>query len=97
MIRSGGGGLLAGTPVISVSVLHAGCAVAVGPLLGRLTASTTEVMERLYVKVEKVGQVTARYKFVRKGFLQAVEESGEHWLDRPMEANRLRPGVELFG
>jgi ATP-dependent RNA circularization protein (DNA/RNA ligase family) len=89
--------LLYGTPVVSVPVLHAGAITALEPLIGRSTASTSEQMEGLYLKVEEVGRVAARCKFVRPGFLQAVEASGEHWMDRPIEPNRLRPGVELFG
>jgi len=53
-------------------------------------------MEGLYLKHEEDGRVRGRYKFVRPGFLQAVEESAEHWMDRPIEPNRLREGVDLF-
>jgi hypothetical protein len=46
-------------------------------------------MEGLYIKVEDEGQVVDRLKWVRAGFLQAMLESGSHWLDRPIIANRL--------
>jgi len=56
----------------------------------------SELAEGLYVKVEEAGVVTARYKWVRAGFLQAVAESGGHWLARPIIPNRLADGVDLF-
>ena len=45
--------------------------------------------EGLYVKVEEGGRVSARYKWVRRGFLEALEGSGSHWRSRPLLANRL--------
>ena len=42
------------------------------------------------------GAVVARYKWIRASFLSAVVDSGSHWLNRPIVANRLAPGVELF-
>ncbi|MBQ2989983.1 MAG: RNA ligase family protein [Clostridia bacterium] len=57
--------------------------------------STT--MEGLYIKVEEGGEVTRRVKFVRASFLQCVEESQTHWLNRPIVPNQLvRPTAELF-
>jgi hypothetical protein len=53
--------------------------------------------EGLYVKVEEEGRVLDRYKFIRPSFLQAVVESGSHWLDRPVVPNLLADGVDLFG
>jgi RNA ligase len=66
---------------------------------GQAAAETdlAEEMEGLYLKVEADGAVTARYKWVRAGFLQALLDSGSHWADRPIIANRLAdPGV-LYG
>ncbi|MEQ1501899.1 MAG: RNA ligase family protein [Myxococcota bacterium] len=57
----------------------------------------SDLAEGLYVKVEQDGVVTGRYKWVRASFLDAVAASGSHWLDRPIVANRLAPGVDLFG
>ena len=57
---------------------------------------TSGLMEGLYFKVESEERVEARYKYVRSGFVQAVIDSGGHWLDRPLIPNRLRPGVELW-
>ena len=53
-------------------------------------------MEGLYMKVEEDGQVVARYKYVRAGFLQTALSSGEHWLNRPIVPNLLAEGVQLF-
>ncbi|HEX8501560.1 MAG TPA: RNA ligase family protein [Pyrinomonadaceae bacterium] len=54
------------------------------------------LMEGLYIKSEEGGRVTGRFKFVRESFTQAVDESGEHWLNRPVIPNQLREGVDLF-
>lgn len=56
----------------------------------------TPAMEGLYVKDETDGSVVGRYKWVRAGFLQAVERGEGHWLDRPIVPNGLAPGVDLF-
>lgn len=53
-------------------------------------------MEGLYLKTEDDEQVTARYKYVRASFLQAVEAAEGHWLNRPIIPNQLREEVELF-
>ena len=47
------------------------------------------LMEGLYIKVEENGQVIDRMKYVRYSFLQTVEESQTHWLDRPIIPNKL--------
>ncbi len=54
------------------------------------------LMEGLYLKVEDEGRVTERFKFVRPSFTQAVDDSGEHWLNRPVIPNQLREGASLF-
>ena len=54
-------------------------------------------MEGLYIKVEEGGAVVDRMKFVRATFLQVVEESKTHWLERPIIPNGLtRPIGALF-
>ena len=54
-------------------------------------------MEGLYIKVEEGGEVVDRMKFVRATFLQVVEGSGTHWLERPIVPNGLsRPVDALF-
>lgn len=57
----------------------------------------TNYMEGLYVKVEQEGQVTDRFKYVRKNFLNTVLQARDHWLNRPIIPNKLQEGVELFG
>lgn len=57
----------------------------------------TRTMEGLYIKVEENGHVVDRMKYVRASFLQTVEESQTHWLDRPIVPNRIIiPMTELF-
>lgn len=65
----------------------------------RVAAETdrSDLMEGLYIKVEADGQVLDRYKYVRADFLQAILDSGSHWLDRPILPNQLRDGVDLYG
>ena len=54
-------------------------------------------MEGLYIKVEEDGRVADRMKYVRATFLQVVEESRTHWLERPIIPNGLtRPVDALF-
>lgn len=52
------------------------------------------LMEGLYIKVEENGEVTGRMKYVRAGFLQCVDFSETHWLDRPIVPNMLAVPVE---
>lgn len=55
------------------------------------------MMEGLYIKAEEHGQVVQRLKFVRKAFLQCVDFSETHWIDRPIIPNQLSvPVEELF-
>jgi hypothetical protein len=56
-----------------------------------------EDMEGLYLKVEEGGRVVERYKWVRAGFLQALLDSGSHWADRPVIANRLADPAGMYG
>lgn len=58
---------------------------------------TSRTMEGIYIKVEENGEVVDRMKYVRASFLQTVEESQSHWLDRPIVPNRITvPISELF-
>lgn len=55
------------------------------------------LMEGIYIKVEDDNQVKERMKYVRYTFLQTVEESETHWLDRPIVPNKLNKDIgELF-
>ena len=57
----------------------------------------SRTMEGIYIKVEEGGEVVDRMKYVRASFLQTVEESQSHWLDRPIVPNCLTvPIAELF-
>lgn len=89
--------VLEGGPVVSVPVLATGALGKLEKLIGMSQCASNELMEGLYIKSEKDGRVIGRYKYVRSGFLQAVEDEGMHWTDRPLEPNRLRPGVDIFG
>jgi hypothetical protein len=88
--------LLAGSPVHSVPVLARGPVPAWEKLIARSQCSTSEMMEGLYIKWEADGHVLGRYKYVRQEFLQTVADSMTHWMDRPIEPNRLRPGADPF-
>lgn len=54
------------------------------------------IMEGIYIKVEDGDYVTDRLKFVRGSFLNTILDSESHWANRPMIANRLADGVDLF-
>ena len=55
------------------------------------------MMEGLYIKIEEGGRVTGRVKFVRAAFLQCVDFSEQHWIDKPIVPNRLAvPAESLF-
>jgi hypothetical protein len=58
----------------------------------------SDLAEGLYLKAEDpaTGTVIGRYKWVRASFLTAVLDSGSHWHSRPIVANRLADGVDLF-
>ena len=57
----------------------------------------SHTMEGIYIKVEENGEVVDRMKYVRASFLQTVEESQSHWLDRPIVPNRITSSIhDLF-
>lgn len=56
----------------------------------------TGIMEGIYIKVEDGDYVTDRLKFVRGSFLNTILDSENHWAARPLIANRLADGVDLF-
>lgn len=55
-----------------------------------------DAMEGVYIKVEDDDRVLDRLKWVRGSFLNALVDSGSHWLDRPIVNNRLAEGVSLW-
>lgn len=48
--------------------------------------------EGLYIKVEEIGCVAERCKFVRESFTNSILEQKEHWHDRPIVYNQLKGG-----
>lgn len=56
----------------------------------------TGIMEGIYIKVEHGDYVTDRLKFVRGSFLNTILDSESHWVNRPLIANCLADGVNLF-
>ena len=54
----------------------------------------SDSMEGLYIKVEENGEVIDRMKFVRASFLQTLDASETHWLNRPIVPNKLSVPVE---
>ncbi len=74
-------------------------ATAMGLDVDRVLRETSDanLMEGIYIKVEENGEVVDRMKYVRADFLQSVEESGSHWLDRPIIPNGITADItELF-
>lgn len=47
------------------------------------------MMEGLYIKVEEGGRVADRMKYVRAAFLQCVDFSETHWIDKLIIPNQL--------
>jgi hypothetical protein len=56
----------------------------------------SNLMEGFYFKIEDEEKVLERFKFVRQTFTQAVEESGDHWLNRPIVPNQLGEDADIF-
>ena len=54
------------------------------------------MMEGLYIKVEENGQVVDRMKFVRAAFLQCVDFSETHWIDKPIIPNQLTVPIDML-
>lgn len=71
-------------------------AAGVRPEQAARETDTSDLMEGLYIKVEENGRVTDRLKYVRASFLNAILDSGSHWLDRPIIPNCLAPEVDLW-
>ena len=57
---------------------------------------SSDLMEGLYIKVEENGEVVDRMKYVRASFLQTVDMSETHWLERPIVPNRLAVPIETL-
>lgn len=72
------------------------CHSGVSPEQASRETDPSSEMEGLYLKVEEADRVVARLKYVRASFLNAILDSGSHWLDRPIIPNLLAPGVDLW-
>ena len=100
-------GLLDGTGIHTVPVIHRGAASAdelrslIGPSAfgsafdNTLTGQTDHLMEGLYLRTEADGRVTGRAKMVRPEFVEKVKQS-EHWQHQVMVPNELTEGVEIW-
>jgi len=71
----------------------------VDPDVAKFHTDMSDLMEGLYVKWEEDGIVKGRYKFVRESFTNHVLSQDQHWHDRPIIQNSLRPGAfnAMFG
>lgn len=68
----------------------------VAPELAIRQTDLTGIMEGIYIKVEDGDYVTDRLKFVRGSFLNTILDSESHWANRPIVANCLAGGIDLF-
>ena len=68
----------------------------VEPETARRQTDLTGIMEGIYIKVEEGDYVIDRLKYVRTSFLNRILDSESHWMNRPLVANRLAEGTELF-
>lgn len=59
-------------------------------------ADKSDLAEGLYIKIEEDGVVRARYKWVRRDFVQAILDSKMHHSQQPFVPNQLAPGVDLY-
>ncbi|MDE7324741.1 MAG: RNA ligase family protein [Lachnospiraceae bacterium] len=66
------------------------------PELAREQTDLSGIMEGIYIKVEDGDYVTDRLKYVRGSFLNTILDSKTHWMKRPLIANLLADGVDLF-
>ncbi|MFC4235953.1 RNA ligase family protein [Thalassospira xianhensis] len=56
----------------------------------------TDEMEGIYAKAERDGKVIARYKWVKPGFKQTINNADEHWHSRFMVPNLLDGPTDIF-
>jgi hypothetical protein len=84
------------TPAWRQNLRAAAADAGVDPQQAAADSDEADEMEGLYVKVEEDGRVVGRYKWVRPSFLTAVLDSGSHWADRPIVANRLADPEALY-
>lgn len=58
--------------------------------------STSDLAEGIYIKSETKEKTIGRYKYVRPDFLQSIQESETHWIDRPIVPNQLSESSDIF-
>jgi len=56
----------------------------------------SDLSEGLYIKAEADGKTLARYKWVRRDFVQAILDSDMHHSEQPYIPNLLADGVDLY-
>jgi hypothetical protein len=61
----------------------------------RRQTDSHDLAEGLYAKWEDEERVLGRYKYIRRSFLQSVQDSDGHWLSRPIVPNQLAEGVDI--
>ena len=59
-------------------------------------ADKSNLAEGLYIKVEEDGVVTARYKWVRSDFVQAILDANMHHSQQPFVPNLLAPQADIY-
>lgn len=84
------------TPAWRDHLVEAGDVAGVPPAQVLAETDRHDAMEGLYLKIEDDERVLERLKWVRGSFLNSLVDSGSHWLDRPIVANRLADGISLW-
>jgi hypothetical protein len=99
--------LLADTNLETVPVLHQGAITRkeLAGLIGAskfdsyfenpITSRSDNLMEGLYLRTEKDGQVTGRAKVVRPEFVERIKQS-THWQQQTLVPNLLASGVDIW-
>jgi hypothetical protein len=77
------------TPAWREQLVEAGAAAGVPAAQVLAETDRHDAMEGLYIKIEDEERVLERLKWVRGSFLNSLVDSGSHWLDRPIVANKL--------
>jgi hypothetical protein len=84
------------TPQWRDSLTRAATDAGVDPQRAAAETDRDDHMEGLYLKIEAGGEVVGRLKWVRPSFATAITDSGSHWADRPVIANRLADPEALY-
>jgi len=83
------------SPAWRERLVEAGAAAGVPAAQVLAETDRHDAMEGLYIKVEDDERVVERLKWVRASFLNSLVDSGSHWHDRPIVANRLSASITL--